>query len=226
MPKAVKGFGMLKILLLEDDETLGETLKELLERDGFGVTWVKDGESALEESYKNGFDIFLLDVKVPLVDGFELLKGLREAGDKTPAIFITALTDIGSLSEGFESGADDYIKKPFDFDELLVRVHALVKRRYGSMDAKLTYKDIIYDLESETITKDGEKVHLPPYERRLLKLFLQNIGKVVTKEEIFFLSDDFNEASEQAIRVHVNRLRKVGFDIANVRGVGYRLEKL
>ncbi len=217
---------MQRILLVEDDETLGETLRDLLSGDGFDTVWVKDGESALEESFKKRFDLFLLDVKVPFMDGFDLLRRLRESGDDTPAIFISALTDIDSLSEGFESGADDYMKKPFDFDELLVRIRALISRRYGASGTVLSYGEIRYDIETEKITRDGESLHLPPFEKRLLKLFLQHKGKVLSKDDIsYFLAED-EPISDQALRVHVNKLRKAGFIITNLRGIGYRLEEI
>ena len=121
---------MAKILLLEDDEVLSETLIELLEDEGLEVTHVLDGEMALDATFVGHFDLLLLDINVPFLNGFTLLGSLRDSGDTTPAIFITALTDIVSLSKGFEIGADDYIKKPFDFDELLVRIQALLRKAY------------------------------------------------------------------------------------------------
>ncbi|WP_457592549.1 response regulator transcription factor [Hydrogenimonas sp.] len=216
---------MLKLLLVEDDLTLGETLADLLKSEGFEVVWVKDGEKALDATFVAEFDLFLLDVKVPFVDGFELLRGLRESGDETPAIFITALTDIHSLSEGFESGADDYIKKPFDFDELLVRIRALIKKRYHAAGENIVYGEIRYDIGKDHLTRGGEPLHLPPFEKRLLRLLFQNIGKVVTKEEIAQRVAEEEELSEQALRVHINKLRKAGFSITNLRGIGYRLEE-
>ncbi len=111
---------MASILLVEDDTTLAETLMDLLAYEDFHVTWVSDGQKALDATFVERFDLMLFDVNVPFVNGFELLKLLRESGDDTPAIFITALTDIASLSQGFEVGADDYLKKPFDFVELLI----------------------------------------------------------------------------------------------------------
>ena len=121
---------MSKILLLEDDDVLSETLMELLESENFEVVHVKDGEKALDATFIKHFDLLLLDVNVPFLNGFELLSELRHSGDMTPAIFITALTDVASLSQGFDVGADDYIKKPFDFNELLIRIRALIKKRY------------------------------------------------------------------------------------------------
>ena len=144
---------MKKILLLEDDEILYETLVELLEAESFEVVHVKDGREALDATFVSGFGVMLLDVNVPFIDGFELLEELREAGNKTPAIFLTALTDIASLSHGFEIGADDYIKKPFDFDELLIRIRALLKKRYSGGSSKIKIANFIFNTESEELYK-------------------------------------------------------------------------
>ena len=119
---------MIKLLLLEDDQVLAESLIELLESENFDIVHVLNSQKALDETFLQKFDLLLLDVNVPLFNGFELLKSLRDSGDKTPAIFLTALTDIASLSKGFDAGADDYIKKPFDFDELLIRINAILKK--------------------------------------------------------------------------------------------------
>ncbi len=215
----------MKILLVEDDVTLGETLKELLEKNGFEVVWVSDGQSALDTTYYQKFDLWLFDVKVPFLDGFELLKSLRDAGYETPTIFITALTDINSLSTGFEIGADDYIKKPFDFDELLVRIKALLKKRFSNKKEYIKYKNLSYNIEKEEISLDGEKIHLPPVQMRLLKLFLKNIGKTLPKDEIIWEISEDEEVSELALRVHINKLRKLGLNIKNIRKIGYILEE-
>ena len=119
---------MIKLLLLEDDHMLAESLIELLESENFDIVHVLNSQKALDKTFLQKFDLLLLDVNVPLFNGFELLKSLRDSGDKTPAIFLTALTDIASLSKGFDAGADDYIKKPFDFDELLIRINAILKK--------------------------------------------------------------------------------------------------
>ena len=214
---------MKKILLLEDDEILYETLIELLEAEGFEVVHVKDGQEALDATFVSQFDLMLLDVNVPFINGFELLKELREAGNKTPAIFLTALTDISSLSRGFEIGADDYIKKPFDFDELLVRMRALLKKRY-SRD-KIEIANFAFDTQNEELYKDGKFLKLTPYEKIIAKLFFQNIGKTVSKYELLDVLNEGYEMSEGALRVHINSLRKIGLPIITLRGVGYRFEE-
>ncbi len=213
---------MKKILLLEDDEVLSETLIDLLEAEGFEVTHVKNGQEALDATFNKRFDVMILDVNVPNINGFELLKELREAGDKTIAIFLTALTDIDSLSHGFDIGADDYIKKPFDFDELLIRIKALLKKQSNS--SKVTLGAFSFDFEQEELYKDGKFVKLTPYERQIAKLLFKNIGKSVTKFELFDILNYGEEMSEGALRVHINSLRKIGLPIETLRGIGYRLE--
>ena len=214
---------MKKILLLEDDEILSETLIELLEAEGFSLTHVKDGQEALDATFVSQYDLMLLDVNVPFVNGFELLKELREAGDKTVAIFLTALTDIDSLAHGFEIGADDYIKKPFDFDELLVRIKALLKKQYSGN--KVEIGDFIFDTQSEELYKNGKFIKLTPYETTITKILLKNRGNTISKYELLDLLNEGEEMSEGALRVHINSLRKIGLPVITIRGVGYRFAK-
>ena len=214
---------MKKILLLEDDEILYETLIELLEAEGFDVVHVKDGQEALDATFVSQFDLMLLDVNVPYINGFELLKELREAGNKTITIFLTALTDIDSLSRGFEIGADDYIKKPFDFDELLVRIRALLKKQYNGTKAEIG--DFVFDIEKEELYRNGKFIKLTPYETTITKILLKNRGNTISKYELLDLLNEGEEMSEGALRVHINSLRKIGLPIITLRGVGYRFEK-
>jgi DNA-binding response OmpR family regulator len=135
---------MIKLLLLEDDHVLAESLIELLQSENFDIVHVVNSQGALNQTFLQNFDLFLLDVNVPLFNGFELLKNLRDSGDKTPAIFLTALNDIASLSKGFDVGADDYIKKPFDFDELIIRINAILKKQYHTYSNELILNDQIF----------------------------------------------------------------------------------
>ena len=214
---------MLKILLLEDDAILSETLMELLESEAFMVTHVDDGQKALNATFSEHFDLFLFDVNVAHLSGFELLKSLRESGDKTPTIFITALTDIASLSHGFEIGADDYIKKPFDFDELLVRIHALLRKSYHSYDEKIKVGDFYFAIEKEELYHENTFVALSPSELKIIKLLFQNLNATVQKEKLLEYLGDGKEMSEGSLRVHINKLRKIGLPITTIKRVGYRL---
>ena len=211
---------MYKILLLEDDEILSRTLKELLEAKKYEVLIAKNGNIALDISYEQDFDLYLLDVNVPFLNGFDFLKELRDSGDKTPAFFITALRDIKSLSLGFSSGADDYIKKPFDFDELLIRIDAKLK----VSDSKLTYKDITYNTLDDTITIDSKPIEIPLIDKKIFLLFLKNRGKIVDKNSIFEIMD---KPTDLALRVHISKIKKkLMVSISNIRAQGYRLEEV
>ncbi len=215
---------MHKILLVEDDLTLGATLNDYLEVEDFDVTWVKDGQKALDATYAKGFDLLLLDVNVPFINGFELLDALRQSGDETPAIFITALVDIDSLSKGFDVGADDYIKKPFDMDEVVLRIHAAIKKSFKAHGPEIECGSLRYDMESDTFYQSGKRFSLQPYEHRLLVMFLKNIGRILTKDEILYALNEGEEMSESALRVHISRIKKLGIAIENIRGVGYRCD--
>jgi len=214
---------MLKILLLEDDAILSETLMELLESEAFVVTHVDDGQKALDATFVQQYDLFLFDVNVAHLSGFELLQSLRESGNKTPTIFITALTDIASLSHGFEVGADDYIKKPFDFDELLVRIHALLRKSYHSYDEKIQVGKFHFAIEKEELYREDTFIALSPSELKITKLLFQNLDATVQKERLLEYLGDGKEMSEGSLRVHINKLRKIGLPITTIKRVGYRL---
>lgn len=215
-----------KILLVEDDLILGETIEELLLDEKFEVVWVKDGQEALNSTFIQEFDIFLLDVNIPFINGFELLKELRDSGDKTPSIYITANIDTQSLKKGFEVGADDYIKKPFDFDELLIRIENALKKSFKSYDTIVSYDNLKYNVEEQALYLDEKLIHLSPSEENLVKYFLKNIGKILSKDELIFQTNRDSDGSDSVLRVQISKLKKIGFKITNVRSIGYKLEKL
>lgn len=209
---------MYKILLLEDDTLLAQTLCHLLVEEGFEVFCVYDGEEALEKSYQRHFDLYLLDINVPLLGGIDFLKLLRESGDETPAFFMSALKDIATISKAFDARCDDYIKKPFDFDELLVRIKAHLHRK----NPFIRYGNIAYDLESKRLLWKEKEIDLGYVEKEIFDLLLRHVGKLVYKEQFFEVMD---KPTDLALRVHLARLKK-RFDlhIANSKGIGYRLE--
>ena len=217
---------MHKILLVEDDLILGESLKELLEYENFIVIWVKDGSQALTETYDDKFNLFLFDVDIPFINGFDLLKELRQSGDETPCIFLTAKVGIDSLSTGFDVGADDYIKKPFDTDELIIRINTQIKKSFNTHSDTINYGDIIYNIENKIISKNEKQILLSPTELKLFELFIKNIDKTISKEDILYYLHDGEEGSEAVLRVQVSKLKKLGLRIINQRAVGYKLEKL
>ena len=216
---------MARILLVEDDLILSETLNELLEAEGYDLTLVASANQALEATYENEFELMLLDVNIPDFTGFELLKMLRESGNTTPCIFLTSLNDIASLSHGFEVGADDYLKKPFDFDELLVRIKALLRKSFSATSNEIIYKDLIYKIATNELIKESKLILLAPLEQKLLSIFFRRSDETITKQELLHELDSVNESSEGALRVYITKLRKVGLEIQTIKGIGYRLVK-
>ncbi len=210
----------IKILLLEDDTILAQTMVQILEQENYDITLAIDGEEVLEYTYENRFDLYLFDINVPLLNGKDVLNLLREADDNTPTFFITALRDTKSVLDGFNCGCDDYIKKPFDIDELLARVKATLKRK----NPTLTYKDISFDLLENRVLKANEEVPLGNVEKDIFSLLIRNIGMTVNKSSFF---DYMNKPSEPGLRVLISKLKKVlEIEITNTKGIGYKLEKL
>jgi len=215
---------LIKILLLEDDSLFGETIVDLLEEEGYKVFHCLNGQDAIDAIYARKFDLYLLDINVPLIDGLSLLKELREADDITSAIFLTSRKDKESLENGFLNGADDYITKPFDVDELLLRIKAVLRR--VKKENVECVDDLCYDEVHKTIRYKGKELELSQKEYELLLLFLKNYNETITKEVI--LSELWSSAeggSDGAIRVYVNRIKQMLPDmkIENIRGIGYRL---
>ncbi len=206
------------ILLLEDDTLLAETLQELLQSEGYDVTLVMDGGAAADASYEGSFDLYIFDINVPEINGLELLESLRGADDKTPAIFISALVDLNSISRGFAVGADDYIKKPFFPEELLIRVNAKLAQESTSMN----YADLEYDPQTKMLRKSGRTIAMGDVQERLFDLFMHNVDQVLDKE---ILLESLEKPSPTALRVALTKLKQTtGLNIKNLRGVGYILE--
>jgi len=208
----------LSILLLEDDETLGETLESLLAMEGYAVEWVRRGNDVLDRTFEKRYDLYIFDIGVPDIDGLELLEALREADDGTPAIFISARVDVASIAKGFESGAYDYIKKPFFPEELLVRIRA----RFRNRESAISCGGILYDPLRKVARRDGKPIALGEVQQALLHLFLTNIGRVIDKSDLL---ECLNHPSDAALRVAINKLKQTtGLPVKNIRGVGYMLE--
>jgi len=212
----------MKILLLEDDRLFNETLQDFLEEEGFSLDYALDPYTALELSYKHIYDLYLFDVNLPYESGFDLLSKLRQSGDTPPAIFLTSRDDKASLKEGFESGADDYMKKPIDLDELLLRISALLRRQVRN--EKLGIGDYQLDLRSKTLYDGEEALDVTNKAIELLLLLIQSKGEVVSSDEIKNrLWAAGQNASDGALRVYVTQLKKYfATHIVNVRGIGYR----
>jgi DNA-binding response OmpR family regulator len=212
------------ILFLEDDMLLGESIQDFLEEEGLEVVLCRNGQEALDYCYEQHFDLYLLDINVPLLNGLELLHDLRQAEDTTPAIFLTSHTEKSVMLDGFARGADDYMKKPVDLDELLARVAVLLRRSKG--DGVIRAGELTLDEHHKSVVLRDRRIELTAKEYALMALLIRHAEKVVTKEMIM---DELWSASESvsdgALRVYINRLKsEVGPEkIENVRGVGYRL---
>jgi DNA-binding response OmpR family regulator len=219
----------MKILLLEDDIGLADIMSEYLEDNDFELDLVYDGEEALDKAYETQYDLYIFDVNVPAIKGFDLLKTLRDNGDATPTIFVTSLNDIDDVSKGFESGADDYLKKPFELAELLLRIKNIQKRSFAQKRSTVIQidKDITFDLDTELLYTGDESVSLPQKELKLLKHFLKHPNEVVTFESLYDVVWDYDETpSSESLRAHIKNLRKhlTKDMIQNLRGLGYRFE--
>jgi len=214
-----------KILLLEDDPLFGETLVDFLEEEGYEITHYLEAKLAIEAIYEQEFDIYLLDVNVPYMNGFDLLCQLRESGDKTPAIYITSARDKEALSKGFHCGADDYMKKPIDLDELALRIGAQLRRMQNSQ--KIAAGKYHFDKERLVLYDGDSLITMPKKQAELLSLLLDNRGEVVTTEEILEELYGEDNPSTGALRVYINKLKQIfGKDaISNIRGIGYCFEK-
>lgn len=200
----------MKILYLEDDIDLAQTIKEFLEENNFEVSLAYDGQEALDFSFMNNFDLFIFDVRVPKINGFELLKSLRDANIQTPTIFTTSLNEIEDLSKGYDCGADDYLKKPFLLEELLLRIKALLKREYQTSNNTIKIEEnIIFNTNSQELKIENNLFKLNHKEAQLLKLLLKNRNSCVNFETIFQTVWSFeNIHSELSLRSYIKNLRK------------------
>ncbi len=216
-----------KLLFLEDDINLNETITEYLEDEGFDVLSVYEGERAEDILYETKFDLLILDVNVPSPNGFELLERARENNVQTPAIFTTSRNSIDDVEEGFESGADDYLKKPYSPKELLLRIQNLLKRNFShhnSNQIKIE-EDIFFDIDTKTLLIKDIKQKLGDKESRLLNLFLQHKNELLTHEVIISHLWDYEESSsDDSLRTYIKHLRKLlGKDhIVSHKRLGYQ----
>jgi two-component system, OmpR family, response regulator QseB len=208
----------VRILLLEDDFMLGESIEEILSDAQYNVDWVRNGEDAATRTFDTRYNLYLFDINVPEINGFDLLEQLRDVDDQTPTIFISALNDIATITKGFSLGADDYLKKPFYPEELLVRIEAKFIKRHNIHQ----YGTITYHPQTNEVTKDGSLLSLGDVQLPFLRLFITNIGRTLSKESLFELME---HPSDSALRVAINKLKYItNWDIQNVRGIGYRIE--
>lgn len=210
----------MEILLLEDDQILCDSLKEFLELEGYRVDVAHRGPEVYDLTFTKKYDLYILDVNVPEINGFEVLSALKEAGDETPAIYITALTDINSISQGFAIGAEDYIKKPFDPEELLIRI----KRKYQKDDVVMYLNDIVYNPVTRVLQKEGQTIGLGDVQQNIFHTLMIEQNKIV---DSYTLMDFLEQPTANALRVNLAKLKnKLGIEIKNIRGQGYMIEKI
>ena len=192
----------MKILYLEDNINLSETVEEFLIEEGFNVVCAYDGDEALDIIYKENFDVLILDVNVPSINGFKLLKSLRDANIQTPAIFTTSLSGIDNLTNGYDSGADDYIKKPFVLKELLMRTKALLKREFKTSNSELEISDnILFNTHTNELVIDNKLVQIHQKELLLLKLLLKHKNESVSFETIYQNVWSFDETHSEMSKI-------------------------
>jgi len=215
---------MKKLLIVEDDVDLNSTIVKYLNMKSFECDYVYDGEEALSKVYENHYDLILLDVKLPSLNGFDVASAIRDFST-VAIIFLTSLETQKDIEKGFLSGGDDYITKPFSLNELYLRVHAILRRVFKNESLINISKSITFDTEKLLLFKNEERVHLTSKEIALLSLFLQNRDKIVQREEIFELIYTYEQKpSEASLRVFINRLRNIiGKEkIETIKNVGYR----
>lgn len=216
----------MKILLLEDDLILNEIIQEHLIEKEHSVLSVFTGDDAQDVMYSKTFDILLLDVNVPNINGFELLNQLRKNGIKTPAIFITSANMLEDIEKGFESGCDDYIKKPFELKELDLRIENIKRLHNISSNSIIEIsKNISLDKENLIININETKIHIAQKESEVLEYLIQNKNKIVSIDELSTNVWAYEESpTASTIRTYIKNLRKIVGDesIINIRGVGYR----
>jgi two-component system response regulator QseB len=216
----------MRLLLVEDDAMIGEAIRAGLKREGFTVDWVHDGESASRVLRMEPFDLLLLDLGLPRKGGLEVLTTARAQGQELPVLIITARDAISDRVEGLDAGADDYLVKPFDLDELAARIRALLRRKSGRTAPAIEHRGVVLNPATHTVTRDGREIALSPKEFALLRLLMERPGTILSRarieERLYGWSE---EVESNAVEVHIHGLRrKLGADfILNVRGVGYRV---
>jgi two-component system, OmpR family, response regulator QseB len=205
---------------------IGEAIRAGLKREGFTVDWVRDGAAGAGVLGTEHFDLLLLDLGLPGSDGLRLLQGLRARGAALPVLIITARDAVSDRVAGLDAGADDYLIKPFDLDELAARIRALLRRKSGRSSASLAHLDVVLDPAGHRVTQAGAEVSLSPREFALLELLLERPGTILSRAQIEERLYGWGEEVESnAVEVHIHGLRrKLGAQfILTVRGVGYRV---
>jgi two-component system response regulator QseB len=218
----------MRLLLVEDDPMIGEGVHKGLRQDGFAVDWVRDGHAA-ELAVANGvYDLVVLDLGLPRKDGLDILAALRRSGNSIPVLILTARDAVLDRIKGLNSGADDYVVKPFDLDELSARIRALLRRRAGRADSVIEHGELTINASTHQATFRGQDLALSAREFAVLEALLERPGAILSRAQLEERLYGWGEEVESnAVEVYIHSLRrKLGADfIRNVRGVGYRVPK-
>jgi DNA-binding response OmpR family regulator len=214
----------VRVLLVEDDRMIGDSVRTALRQAGFAVDWVRDGPAAETSLATERFDVVLLDLGLPQRDGLDVLRAVRARGDRTPVIVLTARDALASRVAGLDAGADDYLLKPFELDELLARMRAVMRRHAGHAASAIQVQDVVLDAATRQVSRAGQPVALSAREFALLEALMARPGAILSRAQ---LEDRLygwgDQIDSNAISVFIHQLRrKLGEDfIHTVRGVGY-----
>jgi len=218
----------MRVLLVEDDELLGDGLRTGLKQAGYTIDWVMDGQSANNAITDNEFDLVVLDINLPKMSGLEVLRNIRKLGRTTPVLLLTARDSVPDRVEGLDSGADDYLVKPVDLDELCARLRVLQRRAVGRSDPVIQYGDLTLDPAAHRVTLNEKPISLSMREFVLLQHLLENVGRVIPRARLEQkLYGWEGEVESNSLEVFIHHLRKkLGSSlIRTVRGVGYMIEQ-
>lgn len=217
-------FGIMRLLIVEDEPHLRYRLAQTFRKRGYSVDEAGDGRQALEKGEDWSYDAIVLDVMLPELNGWQVLRSLRDRGDRTPVLMLTALSDVDDRVKGLDLGADDYLVKPFSLKELFARVAAMIRRSGGEPSPVIKIDDVIIDKAAHSITRSGTPVEFTAREFSVLEILLAKRGQVVSRSYIYdHICDEFDSPASNVVEVHVCNVRKkLGGDfIRTVRGRGY-----
>jgi len=217
----------MHVLLIEDDEILGDGLKAGVEQTGCVVDWVRDGDAALRAFKRETFDVAVLDLGLPKRPGIEVLRWLRHRGNEIPVLILTAKDGVEDRVAALDAGADDYVSKPFDLDEVCARLRALHRRTVGIASTVIRYGNVAIDIATRSVTVDESLVPLSPKELAILEALVENAGRTVPRPRLLgsiYGWDD--EIGSNVLEVHIHHLRRKipSLTVKTLRGVGYRLD--
>ena len=222
----------MKILLAEDEVDLNNVVTRYLKKNGYSVDSVLDGEEALDYLEYSEYDLVILDIMMPKVDGFEVIKKLRDKGNHTSVLMLTARDSADDKVKGLDLGADDYIVKPFDFNELMARIRAVVRRKYGNSSNKLVIGNLVLNISEKSVTRAGKQIELTGKEYEVLEYLMQSKNRILSRDQIKEHVWDFDyEGDSNIIDVLIKNIRKK-IDIENgkqiiytKRGLGYVIKE-